>query len=893
MFGQNIRITTNALLQALIDSNNTEGIVTPVAAPVSATVSFHEGSLVNALNIAPAVPNVTTTFSVIITEILATASIGDVGAVIVKYDNYYTLHPAQQDPVTNLYKANLWAIFRAEYNDGNITLTRVFRSGKDYTTTKKRFSVVINKETSNLLKLYIADGEHEIMIVDLNGEDYYSDNSITVDELISNHLFPTGQVKITKQIYGQLKTQQLQYCYRFYKKNGIVSKLSIPTNKIQVIDSNHEKESGNAEDTNTSIGFKISIPHNSDMARVFDHVQVYRLSYIKPNENAEVNLIYDAEWTDKTSDISFDDTGRKDLQSLSIEEFTAMFSQDIVPQVIEQNQNYMFASNLLDKTVTRISEEEKNNFVANSYKNGAVYNPGVDYDGSLYNNSANGAYVGGTGPWISYKLITTPICVHTECVKDNVIPITTAPGSDVVTSEKKFSYLLSSGEKQESSYNTTNYFLDKNINVTKNQHNVYTDFSLSYDNILTSSLLRSLRRGETYRYGIVLYNKYGARSDAMFVADVKVPASKYFLPANVDQYSGDGSGGGGEGHGGSTQVTSSEEKNTIVYVGGNARATNEVNGEQFTITSSMPQKSADFVYLNSGDKFKISRNISISYQVRISETVEEFDGEGGNWYEVEVGFHYEWRTLTVEQWKEATGQDVSISDSIVDGYGNLIYDSDELNQMIATGSQTTVSSDIYLCPQVTEVSHEFYPSILNASSKSNPVLYNTPVRVEVNYKWTLLTTVDVPEERGSSDDSGGDVDPSTNKGLYANPIGVEFTVDFSSEAGQAFINKYDIVGYQIVRCEKNFNYSKTIMQCAMARPLRQPMDNNNPRSWSPYYPTGFLSSQHTMYVINTSDNDSGVPFGNATSSGNNTLFQIFSPDITYLRNDSLSLLKQQ
>lgn len=83
------------------------------------------------------------------------------------------------------------------------------------------------------------------------------------------------------------------------------------------------------------------------------------------------------------------------------------------------------------------------------------------------------------------------------------------------------------------------------------------------------------------------------------------------------------------------------------------------------------------------------------------------------------------------------------------------------------------------------------------------------------------------------------------------------------------------------------------MQCAMARPLRQPMDNNNPRSWSPYYPTGFLSSQHTMYVINTSDDDSGVPFGNATSSGNNTLFQIFSPDITYLRDDSLSLLKQQ
>ena len=45
----------------------------------------------------------------------------------------------------------------------------------------------------------------------------------------------------------------------------------------------------------------------------------------------------------------------------------------------------------------------------------------------------------------------------------------------------------------------------------------------NYGNPKVAYSLKSLRRGETYRYAIVFYNKYGFVSDAKWIADIKVP----------------------------------------------------------------------------------------------------------------------------------------------------------------------------------------------------------------------------------------------------------------------------------------------------------------------------------------------------------------------------------
>ena len=54
---------------------------------------------------------------------------------------------------------------------------------------------------------------------------------------------------------------------------------------------------------------------------------------------------------------------------------------------------------------------------------------------------------------------------------------------------------------------------DRNINSTLAKN--------SYNDIFTSSLLRSLRRGETYKYGIVYYDSLGRRSDVLSLGDIE------------------------------------------------------------------------------------------------------------------------------------------------------------------------------------------------------------------------------------------------------------------------------------------------------------------------------------------------------------------------------------
>jgi hypothetical protein len=78
-------------------------------------------------------------------------------------------------------------------------------------------------------------------------------------------------VYIDRTVDGSLKTSQVQYTYRYYNKFGITTQLAPLTNKIQVIDPNRSKETGNAQDTQTSIGFSLTIKHRDEYAR-FDRL---------------------------------------------------------------------------------------------------------------------------------------------------------------------------------------------------------------------------------------------------------------------------------------------------------------------------------------------------------------------------------------------------------------------------------------------------------------------------------------------------------------------------------------------------------------------------------------------------------------------------------------------
>lgn len=402
LFGQNIRITNNTLIFGDQHQNKTEGIVTPVYVGVKKP------------------------YNMLGNIILAAQSIEDIGVIITRDDDYYY-------------------VYKVIRKDGNLIISQdpIFKYKYAKEDNKlNSFSIVLHRETDEVLNLYIADGIHPVVQMNIENNSISQD----VDYLISGRLLPTDRFMLEKTS-GRLKTQQLQYTYRFYKKHGTTTKLAPLTNKFQVIDANRNKEQGNATDTRTSVGFKLTLKPEEKWKSNYDHLQIYRVSYIKANETPKVYLIYDDKFN---GDVEYVDKGEDELQELSLDEFYALNTQIIVPQSIESNQGYLFAGNIKDETLLDLGDDVDTGSIEL-----------VQFDASLEG---------------TFSLNRT----------------------------------------------MQNYF---------EEHGAIAE-QTSYNDIFGSSLLRSLRSGEEYDYGVVYYNKYGARSNVYPISTINTTGKTVYRYEN-------------------------------------------------------------------------------------------------------------------------------------------------------------------------------------------------------------------------------------------------------------------------------------------------------------------------------------------------------------------------
>lgn len=535
LFGQNIRITSNALVSKTSDSNSVENIVTPVPFGKPINVWHHEwGEDLN------------------YKKILAAKTIENIGVLITK----------QHD--------DTWNVYKIELRDNTLAHILIFKS--TYTTDKDTFSIVLLKETQDVFKVYIADGIHEILTLDIN-RSYL--NGYTEEDLALNQVFPVEQVQIDQQVSGQLRTQQVQYTYRLYQKHGHFSKLAPVTRKIQVINNNRSAEVGNAQDTITNVGFRLKIDY-SKYKKLFNKIQIFRLSYIIPGQNPQITLIADNKLEDADGIHYYTDQGNQSLKTYTMDEFAAISGVAYVPQVIESNQNYLFSANVKDTSVINIPITEFDARAFSFNKDGKIklYNditctsvrefdtieqaasqsshefnrytdPNIkillyDKEGILthehspkvmlmdeacmYKGPESITYIGGKGKNVEWELVEQLIpidysgnigaaSIPTQKY-DNVMRVffKDALDLDIPSESCKISEYL------------------KQCGVSDNNH------KWSYNDNIISSLCRSLRRDEVYRYGIVLYDKFGHRTNVQWIADIRIP-SEYII-GTVEQKDG-------------------------------------------------------------------------------------------------------------------------------------------------------------------------------------------------------------------------------------------------------------------------------------------------------------------------------------------------------------------
>lgn len=484
---------------------------------------------------------------------------GDINILIYIYKGciyLYKISTTAERQVSEAYKYNREFLCAIDTGIGNL----------------KNISAVLQYETDQVTNLYLADGKHKIMIINVVDTDYIKslrdDESgmINIDYISQNNYFPKKAIKYKAVTSGQLKTSQVQYTYRFYKKYGVTSKLAPLSRKFQVINPSRDTEIGCSEDSITSIGLQLEIDINENISQ-FDRIQVYRIQYIKPNQNADIDLIYDGgfeankrqeEWS-----IQIIDNGRKTLQTLTMQEFSQIHGQDIIPKLLEQNQGYLFAGNVKDATTFQLSGEDIKKFWAfqfaedivsgkhhcycyvdqsytqsqlffcnqqtygdviselmNAFNNPKQYNwdysnPYSDINYTQYNDYHTAmydyfGYVGGSGDCISWRLVATEL-EDGQKNQNASYYFKATSGKPIATSK----YIYTIGDKT----------YEKDANDAKEilTYNGFPTVNPTHDDAVTSSCIKSLKRGEVYRYGIVLYKEDGTRSDVIWIGDIRIP----------------------------------------------------------------------------------------------------------------------------------------------------------------------------------------------------------------------------------------------------------------------------------------------------------------------------------------------------------------------------------
>lgn len=456
--------------------------------------------------------------------------------------------------------------------DGQST-TLLFRL--KYDKSFVNLSAVLHKEQSDVVNLYIADGIHKMLQINVAeyassswyikkiiGSTYDSqpeDRTIDFQYIESNTYFPARKLTLTNITSGNLTTSQVQYTFRFYRKHGDASKLAPLTHKFQIIDGNRSKETGNAEETSTSVGLQLKLDidtENKENSR-FDHIQVYRLQYIKAKQNAEVHLILDTKISN--TQIYVNDTQQDGISDISLEEFSALNGQTVVPSLVEQNQGYLFAGNIKDESSLYVprsvfdprtysfdnTQDHKATYytddidvspcdyewkstatkddVINSIEsdfdvtmNSLAVNPSCDINLNVYRTvGADGTpdydklqtyipedpsdpqgdwVLGGIGRYVTWTFVYANVPLSD---KYSGVPTTTRSVS------------------LQGSQDITTWLKQWGIE--------YTSVKGGYNNSVVSSMFRTLKRGEVYRYGIVLFSKTGQRSDVLFIADIRIP----------------------------------------------------------------------------------------------------------------------------------------------------------------------------------------------------------------------------------------------------------------------------------------------------------------------------------------------------------------------------------
>ena len=379
-------------------------------------------------------------------------------------------------------------------------------------------SLVTTWEDEDNVKVYIADGKNPLMSINI-----VEKNTETPTDI--KYLTAFSPLVFKKPIFcglisGKLKAGLVEYSYQFYTKHGHQSEIS-PSTRLIPLHTGNVDLSGNVSGyemgTTTDKGVRIQIDMpDVDVQTIYGytHVKVYRITYVENGMLPSIEVFYDQKLGTDDS-IVVNDIGQQATELLSLEEYNSMSGIHIIPRVIESMNDYLFASNIKEYGDSKY--EEIQNWEPEctyNYKSSISQvslddytNVNIQYDASANVPAFDSAgYYGGDGN-VSWRFTVTTIDADACTNTGYIDPSSTGSFNNTYP----VSYISSDGTLESAGNIDGAEFFNTNLN------------NVTYANPSVSYYLKSLKRDELYRYGIILYDDIGNKSGVKWIADIRVP----------------------------------------------------------------------------------------------------------------------------------------------------------------------------------------------------------------------------------------------------------------------------------------------------------------------------------------------------------------------------------
>lgn len=205
--------------------------------------------------------------------------------------------------------------------------------------TDIKYSLVTRWESDDNIKLYIADGEHELMTVNLAAD---AGSYTKIEQLYDHVILPMIYVYPHNEV-GNIKSPKVQYYYYLYTPNKFQSDLSVGSQIKTIYKDGVNGGYHYGELTGASFEVRIGGLHTLNYQRI----RIYRLEYNVVGEPAQVYLICDEQINVIDGVYRYFDKGSY-LQTESIAEFLSNIKYRFSPKLIESKEDVLFAANTKD-----------------------------------------------------------------------------------------------------------------------------------------------------------------------------------------------------------------------------------------------------------------------------------------------------------------------------------------------------------------------------------------------------------------------------------------------------------------------------------------------------------------------------------------------------------------